>query len=229
MRKATASALLLFFFACPASDLRAADVKGPFGMDQTAAPETSSVWQEWKKIIAAADIEIQKLEKCRAEKNCNVAEEKYSAIVKEARPKEPYPKVDFVQVRINHEIQYVADYTQWGKADRWSLPVDGEGKGSLNTGIGDCEDYVLAKYLVLLDALYPYKSMRILLVRDNFVRQDHAVLAVNHEGKWLILDNRWDRLYEDQHLKQFKPLMAVDADGVHYLNKMFRISDSYDP
>jgi hypothetical protein len=59
--------------------------------------------------------------------------------------------------------------------------------------------------------------------------QDHAVLAVNHDGKWLILDNRWDRLYEDKHLKQFKPLMAVDADGVHYLNKMFRIADSYDP
>ena len=130
MRKAVVSALLLFAFACPAADLRAADVKEPFGMDMTAAPETSMTWQEWKKIIAAADIEIQKLEKCRAEKNCNVAEEKYSVIVNEARPKEPYPKVEFVQVRINHEIQYVSDYTQWGKPDRWSLPVDGDGKGS---------------------------------------------------------------------------------------------------
>ena len=102
MRKAVVSALLLFAFACPAADLRAADVKEPFGMDMTAAPETSMTWQEWKKIIAAADIEIQKLEKCRAEKNCNVAEEKYSVIVNEARPKEPYPKVEFVQVRINH-------------------------------------------------------------------------------------------------------------------------------
>ena len=229
MRKAVVSALLVVFLACPAADLRAADDKGPFGMDEVPAPESSPTWQEWKKIIAAADVEIQKLEKCRAEKNCNVAEEKYSALVKEARPKEPYPKVEFVQERINHEIQYVSDYTQWGKADRWSLPVDSEGKGSLNTGVGDCEDYVLAKYLVLLDALYPYKSMRILLVHDNFVHQDHAVLAVNNDQKWLILDNRWDRLYEDKHLKQFKPLMAVDAEGVHYLSKMFRIADSYDP
>ena len=229
MRKAVVSALLMFAFACPASDLGAADVKGPFGMDQTAAPESSSTWQEWKKIIAAADVEIQKLEKCRAEKNCNVAENKYSLIVKEARPKEPYPKVEFVQERINHEIHYVSDQVQWGKADRWSLPIDGEGKGSLNTGVGDCEDFVLAKYLVLLDALYPYKSMRILLVHDNFVRQDHAVLAVNNDEKWLILDNRWDRLYEDKHLKQFKPLISIDAEGVHYLSRMFRIADSYDP
>jgi hypothetical protein len=121
----------------------------------------------------------------------------------------------------------VPDQVQWGKADRWSLPVDGESKGSLNTGVGDCEDFVLAKYLVLLDALYPFKSMRILLVHDNFVHQDHAVLAVNNDEKWLILDNRWDRLYEDKHLKQFKPLMAIDAEGVHYLSKMFRIAGAF--
>jgi len=228
MRKAV-SALVLFFLACPATDSGAADVKEPFGMDMAAAPESSSTWQQWKKILAAADVEIQKLEKCRAEKNCNVAEEKYSAIVKEAKPKEPYPKVEFVQERINHEIHYVSDPVQWGQPDRWSLPVDDEDKGSLNTGVGDCEDFVLAKYMVLLDALYPYKGMRIVLVRDYFVRQDHAVLAVNYDQKWLILDNRWDRLYEDKHLKQFKPLMAIDAEGVHYLSKMFRIADSYDP
>jgi predicted transglutaminase-like cysteine proteinase len=228
MRKAV-SALVLFLLACPATDSCAADVKEPFGMDMTAAPESSSTWQQWKKIIEAADIEIQKLEKCRAEKNCNLAEEKYSTIVKEARPKEPYPKVEFVQERINHEIHYVPDRVQWGQADRWSLPIDDEGKGSLNTGVGDCEDFVLAKYLVLLDALYSHKNMRILLVHDNFVHQDHAVLAVNSDQKWLILDNRWDRLYEDKHLKQFKPLMAIDAEGVHYLSKMFRIADTYDP
>jgi len=228
MRKAV-SALVLFFLACPATDSYADEVKGPFGMDMTAAPESSSTWQQWKKIIAAADVEIQKLEKCRAEKNCNLAEEKYSAIVKEAKPKEPYPKVEFVQERINHEIHYVPDQVQWGQVDRWSLPVDDEGKGSLNTGVGDCEDFVLAKYMLLLDALYPYKGMRILLVHDIFVHQDHAVLAVSNEQKWLILDNRWDRLYEDKNLKHFKPLMAVDAEGVHYLSKMFRIADSYDP
>jgi Bacterial transglutaminase-like cysteine proteinase BTLCP len=116
-----------------------------------------------------------------------LAENKYSAIVKEARPKEPYPKVDFVQVRINHEIQYVPDYTQWGKVDRWSLPVDGEGKGSLNTGIGDCEDYVLAKYLVLLDALYPYKSMRILLVCDTFVS---GSCRSGSQSRWEMADPR---------------------------------------
>jgi predicted transglutaminase-like cysteine proteinase len=56
------------------------------------------------------------------------------------------------------------------------LPVDVEAKTPLITGVGDCEDYVLAKYLVLLDARFPDKDLRILLVRDNFVRADHAIL-----------------------------------------------------
>jgi predicted transglutaminase-like cysteine proteinase len=149
--------------------------------------------------------------------------------VKEAKDKDDRAKLEFVHRRINGEIRYEPDPAQWGLPDHWSLPVDEEGKGSLNTGVGDCEDYVLAKYLVLLDARFPDKYLRILLVRDNFVRADHAVLAAHHDHKWLILDNRWDRLYEDKDLKHFKPLMIVDSQGVYYLSKMFRIADAYDP
>ena len=169
------------------------------------------------------------MERCRNEDNCNAAEEKFLAIVKEAGEKESLPKIEFINVRINREIHYAPDQAHWGIADRWSLPIDVNGEGSLSTGVGDCEDYVLAKHTVLHTVRFPDKDLRILLVRDTFVRQDHAVLATRHDGKWLILDNRWDRLYEDKDMKQFKPLVVVDSEGVHYLAKMFRLSDSYDP
>jgi predicted transglutaminase-like cysteine proteinase len=105
--------------------------------------------------------------------------------VKEAKDKHDRAKLEYVHRRINGEIRYEPDPAQWGLPDHWSLPVDVEGKGSLNTGVGDCEDYVLAKYLVLLDARFPDKYLRILLVRDNFVRADHAVLAAHNDNKWL--------------------------------------------
>jgi hypothetical protein len=63
------------------------------------------------------------------------------------------------------------------------------------------------------------------LVRDNAVRKDHAVLAVRHERQWLILDNRWNGLYEDKELKQFEPLFVVEKSGVSLLSKMFRLRD----
>jgi predicted transglutaminase-like cysteine proteinase len=90
-----------------------------------------------------------------------------AAIVKEARDKDDLAKIEFVHRRINGEIRYEPNPIQWGLPDHWSLPVDVESKGSLNAGVGDCEDYVLAKYLVLLDARFPDKDLRILLVRSS--------------------------------------------------------------
>ena len=233
MRKTVASAFMFLFSACTAAELRAASDSNqedePFGLTASSAPENSTTWQEWKKVIADADAELHKLETCRAQRDCNAAEEKYAAIVKEARDKDGRAKIEYVHKRINGEIRYEPDPVQWGLPDHWSLPADVDGKGSLNTGVGDCEDYALAKYLILLDARFPDKDLRILLVHDNFVKADHAVLAARLDHKWLILDNRFDRLYEDKDLKQFKPLMVVDTQGVHYLSKMFRIADAYDP
>jgi hypothetical protein len=106
-----------------------------------------------------------------------------------------------------------------------SLPIDVNKEGSLNTGVGDCEDYVLAKYAALHQAGVPDENLRMVLVRDNAVRADHAVLAVLHDRRWLVLDNRWNKLFEDKELKQFNPLFVVERNGVKLLSKMFRLSD----
>ena len=42
---------------------------------------------------------------------------------------------------------------------------------------------------------------------------------------WLILDNRWNKLFEDKELKQFKALFVVERDGIKLLYKRFRLSD----
>ena len=86
--------------------------------------------------------------------------------------------------------------------------------GSLNTGLGDCEDYAIAKYVALREAGVAAGDLRLLLVRDNAVRMAHAVLAAHQDGHWLILDNRWTRLIEDTELKQFMPLFALGEHGV---------------
>jgi hypothetical protein len=84
---------------------------------------------------------------------------------------------------------------------------------------------VLAKYAALHQAGVPDEKLRMVLVRDNAVRADHAVLAVRHDRRWLILDNRWNKLFEDKELKQFEPLFVVERKGVRLLSKMFRLSD----
>ena len=98
---------------------------------------------------------------------------------------------------------------QHGVADRWTAPL-----ATLAAGRGDCEDYAIAKYAILRAAGIPEADLRLLLVRDRAVRQDHAVLAVRDNGRWLVLDNRHLMLAETTMLPQFTPLFALDHQGV---------------
>ena len=77
---------------------------------------------------------------------------------------------------------------------------------------GDCEDYAIAKFAMLLDAGIAEKDLKVLLVRDMAVRQDHAVLAVRIDGRWLVLDNRRFGLAEAGDLPYFMPLFAIDHE-----------------
>jgi len=85
---------------------------------------------------------------------------------------------------------------------------------TLAAGRGDCEDYAIAKYAILRAAGVPAEDLRLLLVRDRAVSQDHAVLAVRDNGQWLILDNRHAALAETAMLPHFAPLFVLDHTGV---------------
>ena len=61
---------------------------------------------------------------------------------------------------------------------------------TLNRGRGDCEDYALLKYALLREAGFAEDDLRLAIVRLPLLQQDHAVLAVRLEGRWLVLDNR---------------------------------------
>jgi len=109
-------------------------------------------------------------------------------------------------------IRYVSDLSQHGELDRWSTPL-----ASYATTKGDCEDYAIAKYVALRAAGVPAKQLRVLLVRDNIARLDHAVLAASEDGHWFILDNRWTAPVEDNDVRRFTPLFALDDEGVKLL------------
>jgi len=64
--------------------------------------------------------------------------------------------------------------------ERWNYPDD---------GYGDCEDYVLLKRRMLMQAGWPRQALLITVVRDK--RGDgHAVLTVKTDKGEFILDNQ---------------------------------------
>jgi predicted transglutaminase-like cysteine proteinase len=194
------------------------DVSGeePFGLFTFVAPD-SLVWFKWRKVAADIRAAEPALLSCLAnETACSPAAARFAAIVKEARQHEGRVRLNFVNQRVNNAIRYTSDMTQWSTPDEWSAPL-AAGKGSFDTGLGDCEDYAIAKYVALRAAGIPAKQLRVLLVRDNIARLDHAVLAANEDGHWYVLDNRWTAAVEDSDVRRFTPLFALDDQGVKLL------------
>jgi predicted transglutaminase-like cysteine proteinase len=107
----------------------------------------------------------------------------------ETRPAEPRDillsaKVwkDLVRInnRVNDTVTPLTDLEHWGVAERWNYPDD---------GYGDCEDYVLLKRRMLMQAGWPRQALLITVVRDK--RGDgHAVLTVRTDKGEFILDNQ---------------------------------------
>jgi predicted transglutaminase-like cysteine proteinase len=188
----------------------------PFGLFTFVAPD-GLVWFKWRKVAADIRAAEPALLSCLAnETACSPAAARFAAIVKEARDHEGRVRLNFVNQRVNNAIRYTSDMTQWGTPDEWSAPL-AAGKGSFDTGLGDCEDYAIAKYVALRAAGIPAKQLRVLLVRDNIARLDHAVLAANEDGHWYVLDNRWTAAVEDNDVRRFTPLFALDDQGVKLL------------
>jgi predicted transglutaminase-like cysteine proteinase len=89
---------------------------------------------------------------------------------------------DLVRINrlVNTKIKPVTDLEHWGVVERWSYPDD---------GYGDCEDYVLLKRRMLMQAGWPRQALLITVVRDT--RGDgHAVLTVKTDRGEFVLDNQ---------------------------------------
>jgi len=89
---------------------------------------------------------------------------------------------DLVKVNrwVNETVKPLTDQEHWGVIERWSLPSD---------GYGDCEDYVLLKRKMLMDAGWPREALLITVVRDK-KGEGHAVLTVKTDKGEFVLDNQ---------------------------------------
>lgn len=81
---------------------------------------------------------------------------------------------------VNETIKPVTDLDQWGVVEKWSYP---------DTGRGDCEDYVLLKRRMLIQAGWPREALLITVVRERS-GDGHAVLTVKTDKGEFILDNQ---------------------------------------
>ena len=181
----------------------------PYGLLSFRAPE-GALWRKWR----AAEQDIAKdsaaLAACTNDASkCDEATRRFNNMIGDVRGRTGRARIEAANRLVNGAIRYTSDLIQHGVLDQWSAPL-----ASLSSGRGDCEDYAIAKYVLLREAGLPHSDLRILLGRDKAAREDHAVLAVKNGANWIILDNRTMNTSEDVAARHFVPLFAIDQAGV---------------
>jgi predicted transglutaminase-like cysteine proteinase len=191
----------------PVFDVTANDE--PFGLTAFRAPE-GVLWTKWRTLMPALEAENGAIERCRADtESCSLETARFVNMIDAAVLLRGQPMIQAINNGINGAIAYKSDLAQYGVPDQWGTPL-----ATLKSGFGDCEDYAIAKYVAFLQAGFSSKDLRILLVRDNVSREDHAFLSVKSDGNWLVLDNRWSMINPTKDYSRFLPLFAIDQDGV---------------
>ena len=89
---------------------------------------------------------------------------------------------DLVRINqaVNANIRPMTDLEHYGVVEKWAYPDD---------GYGDCEDYVLLKRRMLMEAGWPREALLITVVRETS-GDGHAVLTVGTDRGDFVLDNQ---------------------------------------
>ena len=181
----------------------------PFGL-KTVPVAYGGLLAKWNGVAADIRAEGEVLAHCReGSAPCPPAAQKFLAVIADGRAHDGRARIGIVNRAVNLSIRPTSDLAQWGVPDRWSAPL-----ATFTTGRGDCEDYAIAKYVALRAVGIAEDDLRLVIVHDLAMDEDHAVLLVRFETSWIVLDNRWLTLVADSEMRRVVPLFVLAHDGV---------------
>lgn len=110
-----------------------------------------------------------------------------------------------------NQVPYATDQQLWGVEDYWATPVE-----MLGIYGGDCEDYVIAKYLSLKELGIPIERLRMTYVKAIELGEAHMVLAyyARPDSDPLILDNLIGEIRPASTRTDLEPVYSFNDDDL---------------
>lgn len=166
---------------------------------------------KWSSVTKGLSRDQAVLRHCRDDvATCPSAARAFLVIVDRAQNRSGWGRIAEVNRSINLSIRAVSDLKLYGVRDLWATPLV-----TFTSNAGDCEDLAIAKYAALRELGYGENDLRLVIANDSDANEIHAVIAVRHEGRWLILDNKTLEIKADTAFTRLKPLFMIDSRGVH--------------
>ena len=182
----------------------------PFDIATVPAPQHPYA-VDWRKVQDDWAAERKILNHCRAERERCPSREasQFLTLIDETRIRTGRARLGYVNHAINLAIQPMSDFKSYGVPEIWTAPL-----ATLANGAGDCTDYAIAKYFALGEVGIPANDRRLVVVQTKLRREEHAVLAVRDDERWLILDNRSMTTLDATEATAYIPLLVLDHRDV---------------
>jgi predicted transglutaminase-like cysteine proteinase len=123
-------------------------------------------------------------------------------------------KLNKVNTFFNRRILFKSDMEVYGQEDYWATPLEFMGHGA-----GDCEDYVIAKYMSLRILGIPNERLRLIYVRyqsGGATPIAHMVLGyyAHPSEEPVILDNMVSSIRTGSMRPDLSPVYSFNSDGL---------------
>ncbi len=165
--------------------------------------------------MAASDLDhIQALAQQRYGARAAETVVAWRRLMDESRALPDTDKLNRVNAFFNRRILFQTDWEVWGQEDYWATPLEFMGKGA-----GDCEDFVIAKYMTLKMLGIGNDRLRLIYVMaksGSTASVAHMVLGFYAQptGEPLILDNLITSVRAASQRSDLVPVFSFNSDGL---------------
>ncbi|MBE0484225.1 MAG: transglutaminase-like cysteine peptidase [Bacterioplanes sp.] len=128
-----------------------------------------------------------------------------------------YEKIQRVNLFFHRHVRYRTDMALYGQEDYWATPLE-----LLGHGLGDCEDWAIAKYVSLRHLGIADEQLRLIYVRARIggpssqITQAHMVLGYysSANAEPLILDSLISSVLPASERDDLTPVFSFNSAGL---------------
>jgi predicted transglutaminase-like cysteine proteinase len=125
-----------------------------------------------------------------------------------ARRLSPLQQIGYVQSRVQHNIRWISDTTEWGQHDYWASAAD-----TLAHGAGDMDNRAIVKMHALRALGFAPNDLFLTMARDR-VGGPMTVLTVRFNGRYYILDDTGGAPFPvESRRREFQPVLSFGWGG----------------
>jgi predicted transglutaminase-like cysteine proteinase len=171
----------------------------PFGNYTTELNKEAPIAMIWDSLRDKMLIEKGYFHKCMQTKDCPLMPELVHTL-EEIRQYHGRALLGHLNLSVNLMLKPAP-------AD-WTTPL-----AAITMKHGDCKSYSIAKYAGAQELGVSADDLRLVIVHNRRLGEDHMVVAVYQDGEWLILDNLTNFMVPDSAKKDYEPLVVLDYKG----------------